>query len=320
MSDFTILVTAVGGDIGVNIVRCLSEGSYRTRLLGCDADPYAFGRKAIPTFLQCPRASQVVAYRRFIEGVIRDYKIKYIFPGSESEIMYFHEHRTAYEQQGIELMVNHQEVLKRFLDKHLTAVFLREHNLPYPKTFLLEDYTGGLDFPVILKRRRGSGSKLVLIVKNQWELDFYKNKYSEEDLIVQEYLGTKDEEYTGGVFSDGRQTFSILFRRYLAADAGITLYAELVNNQTFTQLANRIADACYLEGSINIQLRKVGEEFIPFEINPRISGTAFIRHRFGFKDVEWWLDMKRGIALQYCPKYRRGGAVRAVSEVFLDLC
>ena len=125
-----------------------------------------------------------------------------------------------------------------------------------------------MSYPFILKKRWGSGSKLVLIVYNQNEFEFYKNKFGKSSLVVQELLGDADHEYTAGVFSDGEQTFSILFRRYLASEVGITKYAEFIEENPIAELASRIAEVSHLIGSINIQFRKVNNKFIPFEINP----------------------------------------------------
>lgn len=319
-ADFKVLVTGVGGDIGVNILRCLQEGAYGPHLVGCDMDPHAFGRDCAPMFLQCPSASNQQAYKQFVDSVILNRNVRYIFPSSENEIRFFHATGCSYGKDDVHILINNATILDHFLDKYLTCVFLKKHGLPHPRTFLLGDYSGELGFPVVLKKRYGSGSKLVLIVENQGELDFYKGKYAHEGLVVQEHLGNKDEEYTAGVFSDGPQTFCILFRRYLAKDVGITRYAELVDEGVVKALAVEIARVSGLKGSINLQMRKVGQTFIPFEINPRISGTAFVRHFFGFKDVEWWLDMTRGLPVRYTPKYSRGIAIRAVSEVFQDLC
>jgi carbamoyl-phosphate synthase large subunit len=282
-------------------------------------DRYAFGRDGVPTFVQCPSAGDAEAYERFIDGAVRTHGVKYILPSSEREIGYFHRHRSTYADRGVEVLINNGVILDHFLDKFLTVDFLRRHALPHPRTFLLEAYRGELGYPVVLKKRWGSGSKLVLVARDDEELAFYHGRHGGETLVVQEYLGTPDDEYTAGVFADGTRVYSILFRRYLASDAGITRYAELVAEPDIQGLAENLARVTGLRGSINIQARKVGAVLVPFEINPRISGTAFVRHYFGFRDVEWWLDMKEGMPIRYSPKYAHGVAVRAVSETFFDL-
>jgi len=320
MSDLSILVTGIGGDIGVNIVRCLKESSHKAKIYGCDADPYAFGKNKVIEFFQSPHAKREKEYFEFLKNVVRAKNIKYIYPAPEAEIEYFHQHRDIGKELNAEVMINNNMILDTFLDKYLTSEFLKTQGLPYARSFLMDQYRGELAYPLIIKKRRGSGSKLVLVVKNDEEFDFYKRKYANEDLIVQEYLGNPNEEYTLGVFSDGQRSYCIPFRRHLFSDVGVTRLAELVVNNKLEQLGHAVAKITKLAGSLNIQLRKDGDRYVPFEINPRVSGTAYVRHYFGFRDVEWWLDIKEKRQVQYVPKYRQGVAVRAISEVFYDVC
>ena len=66
-------------------------------------------------------------------------------------------------------------------------------------------------------------------------------------------------------------------------------------------------------------MRKTKRGFIPFEINPRLSSTVYFRHFFGFKDVEWWIDMHEGNQIKYTLKYDKGIGVRTINETFFDL-
>ena len=93
-------------------------------------------------------------------------------------------------------------------------------------------------------------------------------------MIIQEYIGSDSEEYTTGVFSDGRKVSSITFRRKLGF-GGLPVEAVLVDEPFIKNMALYIAEATGLIGSINIQTRRMadGNIFVPFEINPRLSST-----------------------------------------------
>lgn len=320
MKDLSVFVTGIGGDIGDNIVRCLAASACPFKIYGCDVDKYAFGRNRVIEFFRSPHAKCEKEYFQFLKNTINAKNIDYIYPSSEAEIEYFHHHRDACKQLNVEIMINNNMILDTFLDKYRTSEFLKEQGLPYAKSFLMGEYKDDLKCPIIIKKRRGSGGKLVFVVNNGEELNFYKRKYAGEDLIVQEYLGSPSEEYTLGVFSDGKRSYCIGFRRHLFSDVGVTRFAELVVDNKLEQLGHDVAKATKLEGALNIQLRKIEDGYVPFEINPRVSGTAYLRHYFGFRDVQWWLDMKEKKEVQYVPKYRQGVAVRAISEVFYDLC
>ena len=118
-----------------------------------------------------------------------------------------------------------------------------------------------------------------------------KQSFAEmESPILQEYIGDKSEEYTLTVFSDGSIVNSIAFKRELGF-GGMSRYVELSHDKKLYDIADKIAGMFDLHGSINVQLRKVNEDYYVFEINPRISSTMGFRMLLGFNDVAWWIDM-----------------------------
>jgi len=223
-------------------------------------------------------------------------------------------HRDCF--KGVELFINNTNIVRTFLDKYATVNFLKENGFSYPRTYLIEDYNGELSLPLLLKKRRGYGGKGLILIDDAAELEFYKRKT--KDMVVQEFIGTPEEEYTIGVFSTGKDVHSIAFKRCLGYGS-LTKVAQLKYDSDIKDLAERIAKASCLEGSLNIQVRRTEGGYVPLEINPRFSSTVYIRHCFGFKDVQWWIDLKEGRSIKYIPKYRKGIAVRAINEIFFDL-
>lgn len=79
----------------------------------------------------------------------------------------------------------------------------------------------------------------------------------------------------------------------------MSVYVETVEDPKLEGIANKISQVLKIQGSINIQLRKDNDEYFVFEINPRISSTAGFRHKLGFKDVIWWLELVNGHTINY---------------------
>jgi carbamoyl-phosphate synthase large subunit len=50
---------------------------------------------------------------------------------------------------------------------------------------------------------------------------------------------------------------------------------------------------------MNVQLRLTAAGPRVFEINPRFSSTALMRHRIGFSDVLWSLDEAAGRPVEF---------------------
>lgn len=311
-----ILVTGVGGDIGQSIIKCLQDIKYHSVLMGCDIDGYAAGKKVIDEFYKAPLASDEKKYLEFIKELIIAKNIHYIIPSTEQEIKFFNTHRNYYDSLKTKILINNSFIIETFSDKYETAKFFEKYHFPFPKTFLLSEYQKELDYPFLLKSREGAGSKGVFTINNEDELLYFRKTL--KDAIIQEKLGSVDEEYTVGVFSDGKKAYYIAFRRYLGLGS-LSRFVELVFDDKIEEFATKIAKLIELKGSINIQLRKVNNKYYPFEINPRLSSTVYFRHFFGFEDVKWWIDLTEGKENSYSPKYNRGIGVRTLGETFFDL-
>lgn len=312
-----ILVTGVGGDIGMGIIRCLMDIKYHSILVGCDTNKYAAGRYYAEHFYIAPKASEKKAYIDFLLHKCQLHKIDIVIPSSEQEIKVINEYRKVFNDRKIIVLINDQRIVDTFLDKYKTIRFFEEKSIHFPRTYLMDNYNNEFEFPFIVKMKETAGSKGVFTVRdiNDWE--YIRKKYP--DSIVQEIIGDIDAEYTIGIFSNGTETFNIAFQRYLGFGS-LSRQVILVKDQKIDQLATKIAEAINLKGSINVQVRKdKNGNYIPFEINPRLSSTIYFRHFFGFEDLKWWIDMLFDRPIKYSPKFSKGVGVRTLSEVFFDL-
>ena len=315
MRTGVILVSAVAGDIGASVVRSLVGTGYT--IIGCDIKPYSPVSDIVDKYYVVPSASERESYIDAIKDIIKEQNVNFFLPISEPEIELVNAKRYEFEELDTRLLLNNKRILDIFLDKLKTALYLNSIGIRIPKTVLLKEYEGGLDFPLIVKSRRGYGSRSIWKVENPNDLVYLKNK-DNGSFIVQQYIGSAEVEFTTGVFSDGRNVSSITFRRILGVD-GTTLEVLLSNEEYLNGIAERIAKATDLVGYINIQSRRVGDIFLPFEINPRISGTILFRKKFGFDDVIWWIDVLSGGTYIYKPLYKSGRAMRYYSELFFDM-
>ena len=314
MNSINVLITGIGGDIGQGVLKCLQEASFPLSLIGCDMDAFAGGRNLVKVFRQAPAVKMTEMYSSFLNDLIKQERVTYVIPTSEAEISFIGENRSRFPEDVV-FLINENSVVRQFLDKYETTLFLKEQGLAYPKTYLLEDYCGELSFPVLLKPRRGCGGKGIVLVHTQEEFDFYKKQ--SKALVVQEFINS-DDEYTITVFSDGDKFYHIGFKRSLGYGS-LSKIAHLVDDPAIKELAEKIVQGIRLKGSLNIQCKKTAKGYVPFEINPRFSSTVYTRHYFGFTDVLWWIEQKEGRNFTYSQKYKKGVAVRVLGETFFDM-
>jgi carbamoyl-phosphate synthase large subunit len=180
--------------------------------------------------------------------------------------------------------------LRFALDKLATAHWLAASGLPTPRTTELSAAVGE-DLPVIVKPRRGHGSQGLEIVRTVARLAVVQSERS-DDAIAQELVGDPQSEFTCCVFRDRRsgEIRTVALRRQL--QGSITGRATVESSESIDALLYTMARTGDLDGSVNVQLRLLDAGPLVFEINPRFSSTAMMRHRLGFRDFVWAIESR----------------------------
>ena len=315
MDKPVILISAIYGDIGCSAVRSLREVA--GKIIGCDMMPYSPVSHLVDKFYKAPAANDTTDYMDFLKEIIIREKVGFFLPVSEPEIEVLNTRRKELEVLGVKLLLNNQSIIDTFLDKLKTVQYLESLNIRVPRTMLLRDYDDSYEYPFIVKSKKSHGSKNLRKIIDLYDLE-YISKKNDGSLLIQECVGSDKEEYTTGVFSDGNIVSSITFQRKLGFGS-MSIEAILADELAIDNIAQRIARDIELVGSINIQSRRVGNDFIPFEVNPRLSSTLLFRKRFGFDDAVWWLNVLRGKEYSYKRTFKSGRAVRCLSECYFDM-
>lgn len=291
-----ILITGTGSLIGQAIIKSINRSSIREKvtLIGCDYFQNTIGsfwcdkNYILPDLLD---SSEIENWKKTIIDLIVQYDIRIIFIGVDFELAYFSELKVELkEKYNCIVIVSDKEVIDIGNDKYRTYEFLISNGIRAPKTYLLEDMDDfKLDYPFVLKPRVGARSRGVEIVKDSGHYDELYEKYTNQNYIAQEYIGTNDTEYTCGIlYWDNKYIDSIILKRELKE--GNTALAEFNGNAeaSIQEYIKDIGNVLKPFGSCNLQLRtdKAGEAYL-FEINPRFSGTTYIRALFGYNEVEF---------------------------------
>ena len=292
-----ILLTGIGGDVSCAIARSLFEAFPEDEIYGIDIREYTPYMERFTKTFTAPRYTEDT-YLSYLKELLRRCVITHFLPTTEPEILIADRNRDYFEKEEIRLLINSSEILGICTSKYETAAFLRKHGIGAPMTGRAEEVKteekalrlkegSVLSYPVILKEDYGRGGHGLLLIKNETEW----NAAPKKGYVCQEYI--EGPEYTIGVFSDGEIVRSIIFRRELGL-GGMSVSVECVSVPAITQLAKQTARALRLCGSFNIQLREKNGNYFVFEINPRLSSTTGFRHKMGFKDAVWWVELSEG--------------------------
>jgi carbamoyl-phosphate synthase large subunit len=292
-NKFNILVTGCGGDIGQSIGKILKSHPIASHVIGCDMNEDHAGKFIFDDFVRIPSVYSN-EYQASLINIIQQYNVDIIIPTSEPELRFNFDHGIMDVFQNTMILSANKKAMEVGFDKLVTAQFLEAHGLPFPKTEIVAQVKNA-QLPLILKSRKGSGSKSLFLVKEKDELDFYTQKFP--DYIAQEFINSNNDEYTCGLFRNSSgEIRTISYRRKLIGDS--SGFGTVIHNKSIDKLLVVIAEKLQLRGSINVQLRLLNDIPFVFEINPRFSSTVRFRHLMGFEDVIWSIQDRLGLSLQ----------------------
>lgn len=312
-----VLVTAMGGGgHGEQILKALlQDRSGLFSVYGGDANPDCPQFKLVEKSFILPLASDP-KYLDVVLDICKEHGINALFHGCEPELKLFSRERERIYREGIFLPINPANVIDVCMDKAKTACFLEEVGIEMPKfveILNVSDLDNVSFYPAVVKPSvGGGGSANCYIVQSLVELKalsvLLDLKSGSQKFMVQEYVGTPDQEYTVGVLHDmdGNYINSIAVKRQLSGQLNIRLS---VDNKTkredlgpklvissgvshgyvgrfpeITEQCQDIAKQIGAKGPINIQCRFVDGKVKVFEINPRFSGTTSIRAMKGYNE------------------------------------
>jgi len=345
-----VLVTAIGGaghgDQILKALRLASGDGYF--IVGTDMSQNCPQFEEVDYGITVPRADDP-SYIDIVINICKKFDIQAVFHGCEAELRIFSEHRDKFTDNNIFLPINPRNVINLCLDKQQTENFLEAHGFPFIKSFVikgLEEIEKINCLPVLVKPKSNSGgSRDSFVAQTPTQLRNLLAYLSEtsvlENILIQEYVGTPEDEYTVGVLHDMDGNFinSISVRRdlthqlcvrhcvpnistnqelgqYLVVSSGVSQgyvdYVPLVNSQ-----CEAIAAKLGVHGPINFQCRLVDNKVRVFEINPRFSGTTSIRALAGFNEPDILIRkhiLGESVTVRF--RYTNGFVSRSLTENF----
>jgi carbamoyl-phosphate synthase large subunit len=273
-----VLVTAIGGNVGQGVLRIIAAGFPRVRVVGTNTAAVSGGNHLCDQVHLVPPAAEA-AYAGEITRIVGVEAPDLIIPCTDQETLAL----SRLSMVLPKLAASPAEVCATFLDKYLTGEAFHRAGLPFARSALPSRYDGAFG-SVIVKPREGRGSRDLFF--NPADPRAFDDTY-----VVQELL--QGEEVTIGFYVTLQRVLHgfLVMRRRL--QGGTTVACEVFRDKdvVVSDLLEGLVKALPIRGSCNVQaIISSDGRVTPFEVNGRISGTASIRHHFGFKDVEYTLE------------------------------
>ena len=311
-----VLVTGAGGPAGVSIIRSLLHRSDVT-VAAADMDRYASGLYLV----EAAERRLVLAglAPEFTDDLLKlcvSQKIDVLFPTVDVELEVIAARRAEFADNGVKIASPSAETLEVCLDKYALAARC-QGIIPVPTTALLgaESTAIDWDFPVMIKPRRGAGSRGIRQIDTREELEALG---SDDQTLVQELL--PGEEFSVDVLSDLQgSVIAAVPRSRLRVDSGVSVAGATKRNDELENAARAVAAAIGLTTVGNVQLRRnVNGMAALLEVNPRFPGAMPLTIAAGVDMPSLTLDLVLGNAVPANVDFRELSVVRYLEDVFLD--
>jgi carbamoyl-phosphate synthase large subunit len=156
-------------------------------------------------------------------------------------------------------------------DKYRAHRFFVEHSLASPPSWLPEELPSDVAFPVLVKARRGFGSRHIYRAQNRAELEFFLAYTTAPSMVQSVCTG---EEFSIDVFCDTNgRCLNAIPRTMIESKGGESIKGMTIKAPGLIEHGSRVAEALGIVGPANIQCFREPDGSLPItDVNPRFGG------------------------------------------------
>jgi carbamoyl-phosphate synthase large subunit len=217
------------------------------------------------------------------------------------------------------VLVPDEETSARCADKYLAHLFFAERGIGSPPTWLPTELPDDLVFPVLVKARKGFGSRHIYRAENQTELDFFL-RYTTADSMVQSVCA--GAEFSIDVFCDlGARCVAAIPRTMIESKGGESIKGMTIKDPDLIEFGRVVSESLAIVGPANVQcFREPNGELQVTDVNPRFGGGFPLPTAAGSRYPELALALANGETLEPRLGDFREGVVmtRFFSQVILE--
>ena len=217
------------------------------------------------------------------------------------------------------VLVPEEETSARCADKYLAHRFFEEQGIGSPPTWLPTELPAGLRYPVLVKARKGFGSRHIYRADNAAELEFFLRYTSADSMVQSLCLGT---EFSIDVFCDlESRCVAAVPRTMIESKGGESIKGMTIKDPDLIAFAKEVAEALRIIGPANVQcFREPDGQLQVTDVNPRFGGGFPLPTAAGSRYPELAIALANGETLEpRLGEFREGVVMtRFFSQVILE--
>jgi carbamoyl-phosphate synthase large subunit len=252
-------------------------------------------------------------YAEAVLTLCREQSIDGLLSFHDLDVLTLAQHRAAFAALGVRLLIPSAEAAACAFDKYRMFTFLRNAGIPTPRTVLSVPEAEPLGFPVVVKPRRGSGSRNTFIAQSQAQLEVFFE--CAPDMIIQEFVaGMEFDIELCGDLNGELVGFSSWIKHQ--SRHGETERAETFRDPAVFGLGTRLARLLRVAGPMDIDLIRRDDVMYVLDCNPRFGGGYPVSHLAGAAFPALLVECIRTGAVRSRFDFRPGVVMMKRLEIF----
>ena len=271
----------------VDIVSAFGRAGART--LAVDVNPLAPALYHADAHAFVPRIDSA-AYLSALSELVRVHDIALIVPLTDLDHGVL---SRAKDEIGALVLLPTPEIVDALADKWAAHQLFVTRGIGSPGTWLPDALPDELAYPVLVKARRGFGSRGIYRCADRRELEFFLG-YTKEDSMVQ--MGCLGEEFSIDVFCDlESRCLNAVPRTMIESKGGESIKGMTIRDDALIEVGRHVAETLELVGPANIQcFREPDGSHLVTDINPRFGGAFPLPTAAGSRYPELALALAAG--------------------------
>jgi carbamoyl-phosphate synthase large subunit len=271
----------------VDIVTAFSRAGATT--VAVDAGELAPALYHADRYALVPRVDDP-GYIDALRGLVEVHDVRLIVPLADLDHLVLSESRN---RLGALVLLPPPETIALCEDKYGAHGFFVEQGIPTPPTWLPGELPAEIPFPVLVKARRGYGSRGIYRANDRAELDFFLG-HTTADSMVQALC--QGEEFSIDVFCDLEALcLNAIPRTMIESKGGESIKGMTIQDAELIEHGRQVAETLGIVGPATIQCFREGDGSLPVtDVNPRFGGAFPLPTAAGSRYPELALALANG--------------------------